>query len=303
MKKNIEKYNVVDLFAGCGGLSLGFQNAGFNIVAAYDNWEPAIVNYEANFKHPIFKIDLGDATICNVIVNQKADIIIGGPPCQDFSSAGHRNEKLGRADLTISFYKIIEAAKPEYFVMENVPRIQKSKIFTDILEKFRKLGYGLTITVIDASRCGVPQIRKRLVLIGELNGKDDFLLNQLNSNLASKQTTLHDYFGNSLGFEYYFRVPRSYSRRGIYSIYEPSMTIRGVDRPVPKGYPGHPADPIPLNATIRTLTYKERSLIQTFPKKFKFEGSKTNLNQLIGNAVPVKLAQYIATELKKYLEQ
>ena len=64
--------------------------------------------------------------------------------------------------------------------MENVPRIQKSKILEDIIEKFKKLGYGLTATVIDASRCGVPQIRKRFVLIGEMNGKDDFLLNQLN---------------------------------------------------------------------------------------------------------------------------
>ena len=80
------------------------------------------------------------------------------------------------------------------------------------------------------------------------------------------------------------------------------MTIRGVDRPVPKGYTGHSADPIPLNETIRTLTYKERSLIQTFPKNFKLEGSKTTLNQLIGNAVPVKLAQYIAVQLKAHIE-
>lgn len=187
--------------------------------------------------------------------------------------------------------------------MENVPRIQKSKILEDIIKKFKDMGYGLTSTVIDASRCGVPQIRKRFVLIGELNGKDDFLLNQLISNLTSNQTTLFDYFGDSLGFEYYFRVPRSYSRRGVFSIYEPSMTIRGVDRPVPKGYTGHAGDPIPLDSSIRTLTFKERSLIQTFPNNFKLSGSKTTINQLIGNAVPVKLAQYIAQELKKYIEK
>jgi len=298
----IEKYNVVDLFAGCGGLSMGFEKAGFNVVAAFDNWEPAIQTYKANFKHPIIKKDLNDTTNLKDIISFKPNIIIGGPPCQDFSSAGHRNEKLGRADLTISFAEIIEKVKPKYFVMENVPRIQKSKILEDIIEKFKKLGYGLTATVIDASRCGVPQIRKRFVLIGEMNGKDDFLLNQLNSKLTKNQTTLLDYFGSSLGFEYYFRVPRSYSRRGIFSIYEPSMTIRGVDRPVPKGYTGHSADPIPLNETIRTLTYKERSLIQTFPKNFKLEGSKTTLNQLIGNAVPVKLAQYIAVQLKAHIE-
>lgn len=294
---------VVDLFAGCGGLSLGFQRKGFQIVAAFDNWEPAIQTYKSNFKHPVFKKDLSDTKNLSEISELKPTIIIGGPPCQDFSSAGHRNEELGRADLTISFSEIIAKVKPRYFVMENVPRIQKSKILGSIIKKFKKLGYGLTMTVLDASKCGVPQIRKRFVMIGEMNGKDDFLLERLTSNLSDKQTTLQDYFGDSLGFEYYFRVPRSYSRRGIFSIYEPSMTIRGVDRPVPKGYPGHASDPIKLNPSIRTLTYKERSLIQTFPKNFIFEGSKTNLNQLIGNAVPVKLAEYIAHELKKHIEE
>ncbi len=301
-KKSKGKIKVVDLFAGCGGLSLGFERKGFNIVAAFDNWEPAIQTYKSNFKHPIFKKDLSDTKNLSEIIALKPTVIIGGPPCQDFSSAGHRNEKLGRADLTISFSEIIAKVQPKYFVMENVPRIQKSKILTSIIKKFKKLGYGLTMTVLDASKCGVPQIRKRFVLIGEMNGQDDFLLHQLTSNLSKEQITLQDYFGDSLGFEYYFRVPRSYSRRGIFSIYEPSMTIRGVDRPVPSGYPGHSADPIKLNSSIRTLTYRERSLIQTFPKSFVFEGSKTNLNQLIGNAVPVKLAEYIAHELKKYIE-
>lgn len=302
-KVDNKKITVVDLFAGCGGLSLGFERKGFKIVAAFDNWEPAIKTYKSNFKHPIFKKDLSETSDLSEIISLKPTVIIGGPPCQDFSSAGHRNEKLGRADLTISFSEIIAKVQPKYFVMENVPRIQKSKILSSIIKKFKKLGYGLTMTVLDASKCGVPQIRKRFVLIGEMNGQDDFLLDQLTSNLSKEQITLHDYFGNSLGFEYYFRVPRSYSRRGIFSIYEPSMTIRGVDRPVPSGYPGHSADPIKLNPSIRTLTYRERSLIQTFPKDFVFEGSKTNLNQLIGNAVPVKLAEYIAQELKKYIEK
>ena len=113
--------------------------------------------------------------------------------------------------------------------------------------------------------------------------------------------SLYDYFGNSLGFEHYFRVPRTYQRRGVFSIYEPSMTVRGVDRPIPKGYPGHPSDTSPITPEIRELTPKERSLIQTFPEEFKFEGSKTTLNQLIGNAVPVKLAEYVAIKLLDYL--
>lgn len=307
MKKPLKKLKhqdlrVVDLFSGCGGLSKGFENKGFNVVAAFDNWDPAIEVYRKNFKHPIFKKDLSDTKNVEEIAAFKPDIIIGGPPCQDFSSAGHRNERLGRADLTKSFAQIISKIMPKYFVMENVPGIQRSPIFKSIKTKFKSLGYGLTYTVLDASKCGVPQARKRFVLIGELGGEDDSLLSPLTNGQSDKKMTLHDYFGNKLPFEYYFRVPRSYGRRGIFSIYEPSMTVRGVDRPVPKGYLGHLGDPVPLDSNIRTLTYKERSLIQTFPENFIFQGSKTNLNQLIGNAVPVILAEYISERLLEHIK-
>lgn len=293
----------VDLFAGCGGLSLGFQNAGFNVVAAFDSWQPAVDNYKLNFRHPIYSRDLKDTTDLSDIANFHPNIIIGGPPCQDFSGAGHRDEKLGRADLTISYLKVIDRLRPTYFVMENVPRIRTRPILRRINKRFKELGYGLTQAILDASRCGVPQQRKRFFLIGELGGKDDFLLERLTTGLSKTRMTVFDYLGDTLGVEYYFRVPRSYTRRGIFSIHEPAMTVRGVDRPVPKGYPAHPADPIPMNASIRTLTYKERSLLQTFPKSFVFEGSKTILNQMIGNAVPVKLAEYIASALRGHIEQ
>jgi DNA (cytosine-5)-methyltransferase 1 len=112
--------------------------------------------------------------------------------------------------------------------------------------------------------------------------------------------TMYDYFGDSLGVEYYFRVPRSYNRRGVFSIYEPCQTIRGVDRPIPSGYKGHPSDPVEIGPKVRALTVLERSYVQTFPKTFKFEGTKSSLNQMIGNAVPVKLAEHIANAIIKY---
>lgn len=296
------KIRVIDLFAGCGGLSLGFQNAGFDIVAAFDNWDQAISIYSRNFNHPILKRDLNDVTDISDLEDYSPDVIIGGPPCQDYSSAGHRNEGLGRAKLTLKYAEIITRIKPRYFLMENVPNIQKSEKLDIILKMFAKAGYGISRMVMDASKCGVPQKRKRYVVVGGLNEPNGFLDELLLEGQTEKSMTLRDYFGDSLGFEYYFRVPRSYSRRGIFSIDEPSMTIRGVDRPVPSGYPGHPNDPVPLNPSIRTLTPQERSWIQTFPKDFDWgEGSKTNLNQAIGNAVPVKLAEYIAKCLKTYI--
>lgn len=146
------KMKVVDLFAGCGGLSLGFQNSGFNVVAAFDNWDPAIETYTKNFNHPMIKKDLKDTSDLKDIKSFSPDVIVGGPPCQDFSSAGHRNESLGRADLTISFCEIIAEIKPLYFVMENVPQIQKSEAFVKVIKKFKKLGYGLTSTVLVSSQ-------------------------------------------------------------------------------------------------------------------------------------------------------
>ena len=293
---------VIDLFCGCGGLSLGFQNAGYEIVSAFDNWDEAISIYQKNFAHPIVKRDLSQTKDISDIESLHPDMIIGGPPCQDYSSAGHRDETLGRANLTISYAEIVTKVRPELFLMENVPTIQKSDKLRIVTEMFKAAGYGLSMKVMDASKCGVPQKRKRFILVGKLGEKDGFLDSILDSHLSEKSMTLRDYFGDSLGFEYYFRVPRSYSRRGVFSIDEPAMTVRGVDRPVPSGYKGHPGDPVPLNDSIRTLTYQERSWIQTFPKDFDWgEGSKTNLNQAIGNAVPVKLAEYVANCLLEYL--
>ena len=280
--------NAIDLFSGCGGMSLGFQNAGFKILAAYDNWEPAVNVYKKNFSHPIFSDDLADEEVQDRIASQCPDVIFGGPPCQDFSSAGHRNESLGRASLSIAYSNIIAKSKPEYFVMENVPEITKSETLSKVIEILRNAGYGITTIVLDASLCGVPQSRKRFFMVGHMKDTDDFLLPILTSHLADKPMSMYDYFGDSLGTEYYFRVPRSYSRRGVFSIYEPCQTIRGVDRPIPKGYKGHPSDPVEIGPKVRALTVLERSYVQTFPKTFVFEGTKTNLNQMIGNAVDRK---------------
>lgn len=291
----------VDLFSGCGGLSLGFQNAGFEILAAFDKWEPAVKVYKENFNHPIYDTDLGSDEGLEFVKSLKPKMIIGGPPCQDFSSAGKRDETMGRADLTISYANIVASAKPEWFVMENVERITKSHILKDALKIFKKAGYGISYQVLDASFCGVPQARKRFFLVGHKHSADGFLNPYFAKNLSSKPMTLFDYFGKSLGVEYYYRHPRSYARRGVFSIYEPSPTIRGVNRPIPKGYPKHEGDPVEISDKVRPLTTKERSLIQTFPKDFIFNGSKTDLEQIIGNAVPVKLGEYVANCINEYI--
>lgn len=293
---------VVDLFSGCGGLSLGFQKAGYDIVAAFENWDIAISCYQNNFHHPVIKCDLSkvdDAII--EVARFLPDMIIGGPPCQDFSHAGKRIEN-DKAELTGCYAKIVCGIKPKAFVMENVDRAQKSQAYSEARRIFKEAGYGLTEIVLDASLCGTPQKRKRFFCFGMQGKEDGFALKSFKNNQADKPMTLRDYFGDSLGFEYYYRHPRNYSRRGIFSIDEPAPTMRGVNRPVPKGYPGHKNDPCPVTDDLHVLTTQERALIQTFPNTFIWEGNKTDMEQMIGNAVPVNLAKFVGSVVKAYVE-
>ncbi len=293
---------VIDFFAGCGGLSLGFQNVGFDIQAGFDNWQAAINVYKENFLHPAINIDLAKIEDFTLLKKYNANMIIGGPPCQDFSSAGKRTEN-DRANLTIKFAEIVVGLKPSIFVMENVSTIITTQTLKRTIDIFRKHSYGLTLKVLDASLCGVPQIRKRFFLIGFFNKKDNLLDYYLSRNLSSQPLTIFEYLGHSLGLKHYYRHPRSYARRGVFSIYEPSPTIRGVNRPIPKNYQFHEGDTLKDFTQLRPLTTIERSYLQTFPKNFKWGNTtKTDLEQMIGNAVPVKLAEFVANAISEYIK-
>ncbi len=292
---------VVDLFCGCGGLSLGFEKAGMEVVAGFDNWQDALTVYRNNFSHPAFRVDLMDVEGAVEKIRPFApDMIIGGPPCQDFSSAGKRDENNGRGDLTVCYARIIAALRPQWFVMENVERIMKTQKLQDALAIFREAGYGTSYTVLNAALCGVPQRRKRFVMIGRIGAENDFMQTTIRENLADHEMSVAEYFGDKLDIKYYYRHPRSYFRRGIFSTDEPSPTIRGVNRPMPQGYSLHPGDPVNTLEGIRPLTTKERSMIQTFPEDFSFEGTKTDVEQMIGNAVPVNLGYFVADAIFRY---
>lgn len=292
----------VDLFCGCGGLSLGFQNSGYEIVGAFDYWQPALDCYTDNFNHKAYKLDISKKnTALKAIRPLNPEVIIGGPPCQDFSSAGERHEG-ERANLTISFAKIVKSLKPKYFVMENVSRAKLSDAYTEARKLFKEAGYGLTEQVLDASKCGVPQKRKRFFCIGALGEIDGFLDTYLAANQSVLPLTMRDYFMQNqyeLPFDYYYRHPRSYSRRAIFSVDEPAATIRGVNRPKPPDYIKHKNDAtIPFG--VNALTAKQRALLQTFPSTFRFCDNQVIAEQLIGNAVPVNLAFHVARALRAF---
>lgn len=294
---------LLDLFAGCGGMSLGFQRAGFEVAAAYDAWPAAVRCYAQNFNHPVYQRDLSDAAeVIGEVRELKPDVVIGGPPCQDFSQAGKRREG-ARADLTRAYAEIVRALAPLWFVMENVDRAAKSRSYADARALLKAAGYGLTETVLDASRCGAPQKRKRFFAVGRLGAPDGFLTPFILENLAKNPLTVRQYMGGELEIDYYYRHPRNYSRRGVFSVDEPSPTVRGVNRPLPAGYPGHPGDPVEVFEGLRPLTTLERARIQTFPVGFVFPGGKTETEQLIGNAVPVELAAFVGKAIAVYEAQ
>lgn len=282
-------------------MSLGFERAGFNVVTALDNWSPAIAVYNENFGHTAHELDMASDAAKSLVKEIAPDVIIGGPPCQDFSSAGPNNYDENRASLIGNFVKCVKVSKPSAFVMENVPRARHARIYKDAIFDLRDAGYALTEAVLNASFCGVPQARKRLFLIGIQGGVDDALLPYLQHGQTAKPLTMREYFDDSLGIDHYFRIPTTYKRKAIFSVDEPAVTIRGVERPIPPNYVEHPDDPVPISSGVRTLSVLERAGAQTFPEEFRFFGTKTNMNQMIGNAVPVKLAQHVASSLRRAL--
>ena len=171
------KPSVIDLFAGVGGLSLGFEKQGFDVLIAneYDNSIAAA--YSENHKHT--KMIVGDITSLNLegtfgTYTDKIDVIIGGPPCQGFSQKGQRKTIHDERNFLFKYYvAVVELVKPRYFVMENVPNVltaENGYFLKEIEELFNKMGYSLEHDVLNASDYGVPQNRRRAVIIGKLNG-------------------------------------------------------------------------------------------------------------------------------------
>lgn len=296
----------LDLFAGCGGMSLGFKRAGYDLALAVDSCEAALRCYRANLEDTHLLLDLSDPGRAAQEIRRrvpKAEVVIGGPPCQDFSHAGPRREG-ARADLTESFARIVAALSPLAYVMENVDRTARSSAYQRARALLKEAGYGgVTEVVLDASHYGVPQRRKRFFSIGVLGEADGLLLPYLEKLRKKRPLTLREYMGEELDIEYYYRHPRNYDRRGIYSVDEPAPTVRGVNRPVPKGYRGHPRDPVPPFEGLRPLTAEERGRVQTFPKGWRWVGTKGEVEQMIGNAVPPELARRVALALKAFLSE
>lgn len=163
---------VVDLFCGAGGLSLGFERAGFAPAKAFDNWDAAVQTYRANLGEHVIK-----ANISGNMELPESLVIIGGPPCQGFSSAGMRKYDDCRNSLVRVYAELIARVRPAAFVFENVEGFltgAEGEFVLDLLEPLVEAGYRIHLRKINAANYGVPQHRKRVIAIGGLGWDPKF---------------------------------------------------------------------------------------------------------------------------------
>ena len=192
------KLNAIDLFCGCGGLSYGFEKAGYNILLGIDNDSKALETFELN--HYGAKSICGDITevtyeedIKPLIGDQKIDVIIGGPPCQGKSLSGPRKFDDPRNKLYLSYIRLVKEIQPKAFVIENVPGLVGlfgGQIKDSIIEKFTEMGYQIQYKILCAADYGVPQNRKRVVFVGIKKG--EFVYPEIHENKVSCSMALSD---------------------------------------------------------------------------------------------------------------
>ncbi|MEK7172102.1 MAG: DNA cytosine methyltransferase [Patescibacteria group bacterium] len=325
--------DIISLFTGAGGLDLGFKKAGFNTIWAneYDNtiWE--------TFKFNFPNITLDKRSIMDVPSTEIPSSvgIIGGPPCQSWSEAGAGrgiNDKRGQ--LFYEYIRVLKDKEPLFFLAENVSGIllpRHKEAFQEIINQFKSLNYNVAYKLLNACDYGVPQDRKRVIIIGyhksigkifefpkaeikKLTLKDAIAdmpepKEALAYNNANKPDLLklpnHEYMNGGFSTIYM-------SRNRVRSWNEPSFTIQAGGRHAPI----HPKAPkmkfieedkrifIPGKEHLyRRLSVRECARIQTFPDSFIFKYTKVaDGYKMIGNAVPVNFAFFIAQAIKKDIE-
>lgn len=307
----------VALFAGCGGLDLGFKNAGFNIIWANDNNKKVQETYRYNHKETELVIkNLVDIKSEEI---PECDVIIGGPPCQSWSLAGAmKGKEDSRGQLFYEYVRVIKDKRPMAFVAENVKGIvSKAHIesFNEIVEMFKESGYTVTYKLVNAKNYGVPQDRERVFIVGIRNDlKVSYEFPESThgkGNYVTLETAIGDLRDNPGEWMEGSFSPIFMSRNRRRNWDEVAFTVQASGRQTQI----HPDSPEmekiekdkwqfkeESNNKVRRMSVRECARIQTFPDEFKFLGEPINENyKMIGNAVPVKLAEAVARKLRECL--
>lgn len=309
--------SVVSLFAGAGGLDVGCEMAGLKVIWANEWDSDACETYIAN--HPEAYVERGD--IGNVKTFPKADVIVGGYPCQGFSLAGNRLITDGRNYLYKHFLRALQQVKPMFFIAENVKgmmTLADGKIIEAMVEAYKEEGYNVQYKLVNAKDYGVPQDRERVFIIGVREDIDfEYIFPEPThgtSDGLKPYITLKDAIGHlkpseigevdESGFS-----SRYLSRNRKRNWDQVSFTIQASGRHAPMHPSGEPMIKIekdiwilPDTSEHRKLSAVECALIQTFPPNYIWKGDLASKYKQIGNAVPCLLAKAIAKPIADYLK-
>ncbi len=307
----------IDLFCGGGGASLGYLDAGFEIVGAFDNWKHGVDAYNSNVHKGSSKIakllDLSDplesiGPIRKHTGHVNIDVVFASPPCTDFSLAGNRKEGKA-ARLSESCATIISWLSPRYFVIENVPAFAKTDTYVRTLDTLENAGYSVIVFTMNASEAGTPQSRNRMFVIGILKPSDgelDELLEDLISSLSDKPMVVRDAFSpEELDFQYYYICPRSKFKRGIFSVDFPCPTLRTncMNRLNRETYEIRPADAGTVDK-CKQLERKHMLVLQGFPDNYSVDYlSAKSFGRILGNSVPPPMASYVGSKLIRHFRK
>ena len=336
---------IIDLFCGIGGLSLGFEQSGFEVLYAVDMWEDAVKTYnhnrQENVAHVMSVEDFNNDVLPTLAASNEITGIIGGPPCQGFSTVGKREVDDPRNKMYLEFYKAVKLANPDFFVIENVKgmlTLNKGAFVKDLLERFGENGLGYTISykLLNAADYGVPQNRYRVFYVGIKNKKFEFPV-PYDYQLTAKDgisDLLHsdnEHYGSEPQNEYQ-KLLRGTQKKPLnqdYTVHtEKTVSIisqipdGGNIRSLPKEFwevrkynkafermsslrPSNTIDTGHRNyfhyAEPRIPTLRESARIQSFPDNFEVLGTRGSQYKQVGNAVPPMLAKVIAEKIKTML--
>jgi len=324
------KFTYIDLFSGAGGLSLGFDNAGFKNIFSLDVEDSFCRTYRRNFpKHNLIEKDikkLSKLEISKIVGNKKVDVIVGGPPCQGFSIAGNIGRKFindPRNYLFKEFIRVVKIVQPEYFIMENVSRLythNNGKTREDVLSRFNEIGYNVQCKVLNSADYGVPQIRKRVIFIGSNKTKNLLFPEKSAARYMAVKSAINDLPSLESGDK--SDIPNhnamDHSEQMLTKMafvsdggdrYEIPEAIRPKSGDIRK-YIRYDSSKPSITVTgdmrkvfhysqNRALTVRELARLQSFPDRFVFEGTSISQQQQVGNSVPPLMAKAIADVIKK----
>lgn len=308
---------VLSLFTGTGGLDLGLEMAGLETLVCVDNDPESCKTLRHN--RPNWSVFEGDIRKFEPVGT--FDLVVGGPPCQGFSTAGKGDPNDPRNFLWKEYFRVVERVRPKAILLENVAGMMNKKNshhIEEFIKRLSSLGYSTKYAVLDASAFGVPQSRKRLIVVAGLGFTPELPVANPDAIKVSAKEAIHDLLNRSdvPNHEPNKHAPHvierwkklkegevdpNYRRGRIYSD-RPSPTIRAGGGHGPNGdhLAGfHP----PIHYQLpRQLTVRESARIQSFPDDWIFCGSKTAQGRQVGNAVPPLLAKALGEALKRSIE-